>query len=405
MAVGTLVPYGPIAQTVTRTIEEQTSSAGQTVFTLTGISYVVGSNNLGVYVNGVLQSKTAYTETSPSVVTFHTPPATGASVVFVSWVISDSQAAVSANAAAASAANALTSENNAAASEASALAHLQSFTSSYYGSLASDPALDPNGQPPTSGDVYWNTTSGDMRIYDGAQWVVYSPTTGDMLSSVYDPAGLASQVEVTANKGAPNGYPSLDASGRVAQSSANEGASGGVATLDANSELVQMPAGTAAEIAAARVKAVHRADGTWADISSYDYLTLQANFYGTASVFANVSGWSAAISSGNFTTDGTTFTCAVAGRYRVVFLPAAYNNTLAIISVGCRLLFSVFGARAERYYTHEASATAYSALANSETIVDMSVGDTFTAQFFVTSNINSGVYLLVNTNLLIERIQ
>jgi len=52
-------------------LETQTATASQTVFTLVGISYTPGVNNLSVYINGLKQFiGTAYTETSSTVVTF-----------------------------------------------------------------------------------------------------------------------------------------------------------------------------------------------------------------------------------------------------------------------------------------------------------------------------------------------
>ena len=51
--------------------EQQTATASQTVFTLTGISYTPGVGNLAVYINGVRQFiGTSYAETSSTVVTF-----------------------------------------------------------------------------------------------------------------------------------------------------------------------------------------------------------------------------------------------------------------------------------------------------------------------------------------------
>ena len=64
--------------------EEQTATASQTVFTLTSISYEPGIGNLSVYINGVRQAPSAYTETSGSVVTFTSGLTAGDLVQFVS---------------------------------------------------------------------------------------------------------------------------------------------------------------------------------------------------------------------------------------------------------------------------------------------------------------------------------
>lgn len=90
---------------------------------------------------------------------------------------SESNAASSASSASTSASNASTSESNAAASEASALTSrndteglYDSFRGVYYGELASDPALDPVGNPVGEGDIYWNTASSVLRLYNGTLW-------------------------------------------------------------------------------------------------------------------------------------------------------------------------------------------------------------------------------------------
>jgi hypothetical protein len=47
---------------------------------------------------------------------------------------------------------------------------LVQFRSIFYGPLAADPATDPYGGAPTSGDLYFNTTSAQMRVYNGVSW-------------------------------------------------------------------------------------------------------------------------------------------------------------------------------------------------------------------------------------------
>ena len=80
-------------------LQEQTFTAtqGQTVFTLTGISYVPGTNNLSVFVNGSKQIVTTnYLETSSTVVTFLTGLNVGDVVDFIT-AISTSTTATSSN--------------------------------------------------------------------------------------------------------------------------------------------------------------------------------------------------------------------------------------------------------------------------------------------------------------------
>jgi hypothetical protein len=77
----------------------------------------------------------------------------------------------SANAAALSAQSAGNSANAAGQNAAAAQASLNTFRGQYYGPLASDPATDPLGAAMGAGDLYWNTTAGQMRVFSGGAWV------------------------------------------------------------------------------------------------------------------------------------------------------------------------------------------------------------------------------------------
>lgn len=63
----------------------------------------------------------------------------------------------------------------AAASEAA----LYEFKGKYYGALSADPAVDPNGDPVTVGDLYFNTLTGRLRVYDEAvdAWIEQPAST------------------------------------------------------------------------------------------------------------------------------------------------------------------------------------------------------------------------------------
>jgi hypothetical protein len=45
------------------------------------------------------------------------------------------------------------------------------FGDQYLGSKASDPTVDNDGDPLTTGDIYWNSTSNTLRFYNGTAWV------------------------------------------------------------------------------------------------------------------------------------------------------------------------------------------------------------------------------------------
>lgn len=93
------------------------------------------------------------------------------------------EALVSANASAVSAAAALVSENAAAAL-------LDSFDDKYLGAKATAPTLDNDGNPLTSGALYYNTTSDGMFVYDLelTTWISlsFNPTDHGSLTGLAD---------------------------------------------------------------------------------------------------------------------------------------------------------------------------------------------------------------------------
>lgn len=92
---------------------------------------------------------------------------------------SASSASTSATNAASSASSASTSATNAANSASAAAASFDSFDDRYLGAKASDPAVDNDGNPLLTGALYWNTTSSDLRVYNGSAWIVsYLPAAG-----------------------------------------------------------------------------------------------------------------------------------------------------------------------------------------------------------------------------------
>jgi hypothetical protein len=62
--------------------EVQVATNDQTVFNLANISYAAGTNSLGVFIDGVRQFPSAYTETSNTAVTFSSPLTANQSVLF-----------------------------------------------------------------------------------------------------------------------------------------------------------------------------------------------------------------------------------------------------------------------------------------------------------------------------------
>jgi hypothetical protein len=111
---------------------------------------------------------------------------------------SASAAATSATNASNSASAASTSASNASASATAAsnaqsaaetardqtLTAFDNFDDRYLGTKASDPALDNDGNALVAGALYFNSTDGAMKVYDGSQWLAaYASLSGALLST------------------------------------------------------------------------------------------------------------------------------------------------------------------------------------------------------------------------------
>jgi hypothetical protein len=80
--------------------------------------------------------------------------------------------------------NASTSASAAAASAASAATLLDNFDDVYLGAKANDPTLDNDGDALNAGDLYYNTTSGNLKYYTGSAWIAV--TSGGITDVVQD---------------------------------------------------------------------------------------------------------------------------------------------------------------------------------------------------------------------------
>lgn len=94
---------------------------------------------------------------------------------------SETNAGTSATNAATSATNASTSESNAAssatqaaASAANAATSYDSFDDRYLGTKSSAPSQDNDGNALVTGALYFDTTDGEMKVYDGNNWIAAS---------------------------------------------------------------------------------------------------------------------------------------------------------------------------------------------------------------------------------------
>lgn len=103
--------------------------------------------------------------------------ATAAAASAAAAATSETNAATSETNAATSASNASTSETNAAASASAAATSAtnaensyDSFDDRYLGAKASDPSLDNDGDALLTGALYFNTSSNEMKVYNGTVW-------------------------------------------------------------------------------------------------------------------------------------------------------------------------------------------------------------------------------------------
>jgi hypothetical protein len=113
-----------------------------------------------------------------------------------------------ANLAAASATAAQTAETNAetaqAAAEAArdaALSAYDNFDDRYLGPKSSDPTLDNDGNALVSGALYFNTTSGVMKVYNGSAWVAAYVSAAGVLLVANNLSDLASASTARTNLG------------------------------------------------------------------------------------------------------------------------------------------------------------------------------------------------------------
>ena len=82
-----------------------------------------------------------------------------------------SNASTSASTASTQATNAANSATAAATSAAEAAASADAFDDTYLGAKSSDPSVDNDGDALTAGDLYFNTTTNRLRVYNGSAWI------------------------------------------------------------------------------------------------------------------------------------------------------------------------------------------------------------------------------------------
>jgi hypothetical protein len=97
--------------------------------------------------------------------------------------------------------NAQTAQTAAEAAQAAAEAAADNFDDIYLGAKASDPTVDNDGDALTAGDLYFNTTTNNLKIYTGSAWVDAALTAADFLTVANNLSDVASASTALSNLG------------------------------------------------------------------------------------------------------------------------------------------------------------------------------------------------------------
>ena len=114
---------------------------------------------------------------------------------------SASNAASSASAASTSASNAASAQTAAEAARDQTLASFDSFDDRYLGAKTSDPTLDNDGNALVAGALYFNSSSGIMKVYTGSAWVAAYVSGTDFLAKANNLSDLNSASTARTNLG------------------------------------------------------------------------------------------------------------------------------------------------------------------------------------------------------------
>ena len=125
--------------------------------------------------------------------------ATAAATSATNSATSATASASSASTATTQASNASTSATAAAASAAAAAASADTFDDTYLGSKSSDPSVDNDGDPLNAGDLYFNTTSNELKVYNGSAWQTAAISATGLLTVANNLSDVASAATALSN--------------------------------------------------------------------------------------------------------------------------------------------------------------------------------------------------------------
>ena len=161
------------AQTA-QTGAETAQTAAETAVASIGTSVQDAANSATAAANSASQAATSATNAATS--------ETNASNSASAASISETNATNSATAAASSATSASSAQTAAESARDATLAAYDNFDDRYLGAKASDPTLDNDGNALVAGTLYFDTTNGIMKLYNGSAWVAAYVSIGSLTS-------------------------------------------------------------------------------------------------------------------------------------------------------------------------------------------------------------------------------
>jgi hypothetical protein len=182
-SVATIAGYATsAAASATAAASSETNAANSA--TAAATSATSAANSATASANSASAAATSASSAATSATSAATS-ATSASNSASAAATSETNAATSATSAANSATAAATSATSAASSATSAEAAWDSFDDRYLGPKSTPPTVDNDGNPLTAGVIYYDTSDGNMYVWNGgtSSWQVFT-STGDITAVV-----------------------------------------------------------------------------------------------------------------------------------------------------------------------------------------------------------------------------
>ena len=162
------------------------------------------STNTDVAKWDLLVDAASATSSATAAASSATAAATSATNAATSATASATSATASANSATTASTQATNAANSATAAQAAQTAAelaADNFDDTYLGAKASDPTVDNDGDALTTGDLYFNTTSNTLKVYNGTTWQDAALTAANFLTVANNLSDLSSASTARTNLG------------------------------------------------------------------------------------------------------------------------------------------------------------------------------------------------------------